>query len=71
MPFVNIRIVKEVLGDDPQKSQNEISRRVADAISDVAGVPKDAVWITYEDVAAENWYVGDKTVREMWEEKES
>jgi 4-oxalocrotonate tautomerase len=65
MPFVNIRIVKEVLADDPQGRKAEISRRVADALSEVTGLPKDAVWVVFEEVAARDWYVGTTSVEEM------
>ncbi len=65
MPFVNIRIVKEVIAEDPEGRKAEISRRVADAVSEVAGVPKEAVWVVFEEVAARDWYVGDRSVQEL------
>ena len=58
MPFVTIRI----LAGHPQQRKDEISRRVTDAISEVAGLPKEAVWVVFEDVTAEDWYVGGETV---------
>jgi 4-oxalocrotonate tautomerase len=61
MPFVNIRI----LNGHSQQRKDEISRRVTDAISEVAGLPKDAVWVVFEDVTAEDWYVGGTTVAEL------
>jgi 4-oxalocrotonate tautomerase len=61
MPFVNIQILK----GHPQARKDEISRRVTDAISEVAQVPKQAVWVVFEDVAAEDWYVGATPVSEM------
>jgi len=58
MPFVNIQIVK---GQAPAK-KDEIAQRVAGAIHDVTGIPKDAVWVVFEDVEATDWYVGDNSV---------
>jgi 4-oxalocrotonate tautomerase len=54
MPFVNIQILK----GHPQKRKDEMSRRVTDAIAELAGLPKDAVWVVFDEVAAEDWYVG-------------
>ena len=61
MPFVNIQILK----GHPQARKDEISRRVTEAISEVAQVPKQAVWVVFDDVAAEDWYVGATSVSEM------
>lgn len=61
MPFVNIRIIE----GQSQENKNEISRRITEAITDVTGLPKQAIWIVYKDVAASDWYVGDTTVAEL------
>ena len=61
MPFVNIQILK----GHPQARKDEISRRVTEAISEVAQLPKQAIWVVFEDVAAEDWYVGATSVSEM------
>ena len=58
MPFVNIRIVE---GHSAAR-KDEIARRVAATISEVAEVPKEAVWVVFEDVKAEDWYVGPDSV---------
>ena len=58
MPFVNIQILK----GHPQKRKDDIARRVTDAISEETGLPKEAIWVVFEDVAAPDWYVGGKTV---------
>jgi 4-oxalocrotonate tautomerase len=59
MPFVNIRILE----GHPQARKDEISRRVTEAISEVAELPKDAIWVVFEDVAAEDWFVGGRSVK--------
>ena len=61
MPFVNIRILK----GHPQERKDEIARRVTETISEVAKLPKEAIWVVFEDVAAEDWYVGAEPVSEL------
>jgi len=61
MPFVNIRI----LAGHPQERKDEIARRVTETISEVAQLPKEAVWVVFEDVAADDWYVGHSRVSEL------
>ncbi len=58
MPFVNIRIVE---GHSPAR-KDEMARRIADTISEVTEVPKEAIWVVFEDVKAEEWYVGADSV---------
>ena len=66
MPFVNIRLIKEALKDNPEKKKEEIGRRVTEAICDVSGLPKDAVWVVFEDVTPQHWQVGGITVEKIW-----
>ena len=61
MPFVNIRLV----GGRSQERKDEISKRVTAAISEVLQLPKDDIWVVFEDVTAEEWYVGGTTVAEL------
>jgi len=61
MPFVSVKILK----GHPQERKDEISRRVTEAISEVASLPKDAIWVVFEDVEAEDWYVGSERVSEL------
>ncbi|HXG16089.1 MAG TPA: 4-oxalocrotonate tautomerase family protein [Calidithermus sp.] len=56
MPFVNIRIYE----GHGQERKDEIARRVTDAIADVARVPREAVWVVFEEVSPPDWYVGGK-----------
>jgi 4-oxalocrotonate tautomerase len=60
MPFVNIRLVE----GRSQERKDEISKRVIDAICEVLQLPEDEVWVVFEDVPAEDWYVGRTTVAE-------
>ena len=61
MPFVNIRILK----GHPQERKDEIARRVTETIAEVAKLPKEAVWVVFEDVTADDWYVGQSRVSEL------
>ncbi len=61
MPFVNIRILE----GHSQERKDAISRRVTEAISEIAELPKEAVWVVFEDVSADDWYVGATTVSEL------
>src|SRR4029453_4143853 len=61
MPFVNIRILK----GHPQERKDEIARRVTETICEVAKLPKEAVWVVFEDVTADDWYVGQSRVSEL------
>ena len=58
MPFVTIKILK----GHPQARKDEMSRRVTAAISELASLPKEAIWVVFEDVTSEDWYVGGATV---------
>ena len=62
MPFVNIRLVREVIADDPETKKSEIAKRVVAAITDVTGLANNDVWVVFEEVAAKDWYVGPTSV---------
>ena len=61
MPFVNVRILE---GHSRQR-KDEMSRRITAAISEVAELPKEAIWVVFEDVSAQDWYIGGTTVHEI------
>lgn len=65
MPFVNIRILK----GHSQERKDEIAKRITDAISEVAQLPKDVIWVVFEDVATDNWYVGPDSVTKLQQKK--
>ncbi len=65
MPFVNIRIVKEVIAADPKGKKAEISQAVTAAIIKATGLTKNDVWVVFEEVAARDWYVGDTDVETL------
>jgi 4-oxalocrotonate tautomerase len=65
MPFVNIRILE----GHSQERKTEMTRRIVDAVSEIAELPKEAVWVVFEDVSADDWFVGDRSVRTIRSEK--
>jgi len=58
MPFVNIRMVE----GRSKVRKDEIARRVTAAISELAEIPPGDVWVVFEDVAADEWFVGAERV---------
>jgi 4-oxalocrotonate tautomerase len=65
MPFVNVRILE----GHSQQRKDEMSRRITEAISEVAQLPREAIWVVFEDVTAADWYVGGTTVEELKRKK--
>jgi 4-oxalocrotonate tautomerase len=65
MPFVNIRIVKEVIAADPKGKKAQISKAVTDAITAATGLARQDVWVVFEEVQARDWYLGDTDVETL------
>lgn len=61
MPFVNIRILE----GHSQERKDEMARRITETITDVTKLPKEAVWVVFEDVKPSDWFVGDKSVHKI------
>jgi 4-oxalocrotonate tautomerase len=60
MPFVNIQI----LAGHSQQRKDQIAKRVVAAISEVAELPSEAIWVVFEDVRSDDWFVGGTSVTE-------
>jgi 4-oxalocrotonate tautomerase len=60
-PFATIRRLE----GHAQERKDEIARRVMETISEVAQLPKEAVWAVFEAVAADDWYVGQARVSKL------
>ena len=69
MPFVNIRIVKEVIADDPEGKKAKIAKGVDETITQTTGLGSDAVRVVFEEVAARDWYVGPASVESRRQRK--
>jgi len=58
MPFVNIQILE----GHPQERKDELARRVVAAVSELAKLPPEAVWVVFDELPAMDWYVGNMRV---------
>lgn len=65
MPFVNIRLVKEVIADDPEGKKTAIAAKVTEAIKEATGLGDSDVWIVFEEVLARDWYLGPANVKTL------
>ncbi|MDR7030857.1 tautomerase family protein [Rhizobium rosettiformans] len=65
MPFIEIRIVKEVIADDPAGKKASIASDVTAAIHKSTGITETDIWIAFEEVSAADWYVGTTSVEEL------
>ena len=65
MPFVNIRIVKEVIASDPEGKKAAIAAKVTAAIQEATGLAETDVWVVFEEVQARDWYLGTKNVKTL------
>ena len=61
LPLVNIRMVAGVRDE----SKSRIAKSVAEAIAEETGVALKSVWVVFEDVRPEEWFVGENSVAEM------
>lgn len=58
MPFVNIQILE----GHPQERKDEMARRVVAAVSELAQLPPEAVWVVFDELPVTDWYVGNTRV---------
>jgi 4-oxalocrotonate tautomerase len=58
MPFVNIRILR----GHPADAKQKIAEATVRAITENTKIPADQVWVVFEDVEAEDWFVGARSV---------
>jgi 4-oxalocrotonate tautomerase len=65
MPFVNIRLVKELIADDPAGKKAAIAKGVSAAITKTTGLGDNDVWIVFEEIAARDWTIGPATVESL------
>ena len=58
MPYVNVRMVEGP--SDAQKA--ELIAGVTDVVAGTLGLDPQAVWVVVEEVAAEDWGVGGRSI---------
>ncbi len=65
MPFVNIRIVKQVIEHDPEGIKETVQTAITNSLSEAAGIPKENVWVTFDEVDETDWFSGGERVKEL------
>lgn len=65
MPFVNIRIVKQVIESDPEGIKAKVQSDVTTSLAEAAGIPKENVWVTFDEVDETDWFAGGVRVKEL------
>lgn len=65
MPFVNIRIVKQVIESDPEGIKAKVQADVTKSLAEAAGIPKENVWVTFDEIDETDWFAGGQRVREL------
>ena len=60
MPYVNVKLAGEITRE--QKAQ--IAQEITDTLERVAKKPKSYTYITFEEVAYEDWAIGGKLLDE-------
>ena len=60
MPYVNIKLAGEITRE--QKAQ--IAKEITETLERVAKKPKSYTYITFEEVAYEDWAIGGKLLDE-------
>lgn len=56
MPYVSVRVA----GKLTRQQKETIAREIADTLERVAGKPKDATYLVFDEVERENWAKGEK-----------
>jgi 4-oxalocrotonate tautomerase len=69
MPFVNIRLIRDKIADDPDRKKAAIAKAVTKAIKAATGLGDDDVWVVFEEVSTRDWYVGPTSVDTLWKKK--
>lgn len=54
MPFVSIRLYE----GHGKERKDELARRVTEAVQDVCKVPREVVWVVFQEVPPADWYAG-------------
>lgn len=56
MPFINVRIFE---GHSKEKKAR-IAEKITEIVNQETGVPKDYIWITFQDIPADEWSIAGK-----------
>jgi len=56
MPYVNLKLVGKLTKEQKEK----IAKEFSDTLLKVAGKPKNSLYLVIDEVAGENWALGEK-----------
>jgi 4-oxalocrotonate tautomerase len=65
MPFVNIKIVR----GRSEETKAKIAKGTVKSIMDATGFSEDQIWVVFEEVEKEEWFVGTRSVKELQAKK--
>jgi 4-oxalocrotonate tautomerase len=65
MPFLTVRLAKELIADNPEGKKAALGKKITQAIVETTGVREDEIWIVFDEVPARNWYVGPRDVESI------
>lgn len=54
MPFIKINLFE----GHPEERKDRIAQKITDAVTEEFGIPRDLVWVAYEESPATNWTIG-------------
>jgi len=50
----------KVFEGQSREKKKEVSKKITEAINDVMGVPKEVIWVVWQDINPGEWAVGGK-----------
>ncbi len=53
MPFITVKWVE----GHNQKRRDKIATKITEVVSETTGIGKSDIWVVFEDVKAEDWYL--------------
>ncbi len=56
MPFIEVKLYE----GRSQEQKQELVNRITEAFVEIAGTPKEHVWIVFRDVPKDQWGMGGK-----------
>lgn len=66
MPLVTVALVE----GRSSEQKSALAKRICEAMKDEMGVPPEHIWIRYEDVAADDWFMGQQSIAEKRAKRE-
>jgi 4-oxalocrotonate tautomerase len=58
MPLVTIKLVQ----GRGQDQKDELARRITDVMAEVGSLRPESIWVVFEEVPSEDWYVGGGSI---------